>query len=55
LLDSYIAGLILLAAAPCTAMVFVWSSPSGGDSVELFTARRREDINHSAGYSISSM
>ena len=26
-LDSYIAGLILLAAAPCTAMVFVWSQP----------------------------
>jgi ACR3 family arsenite transporter len=26
-LDSYIAGLILLAAAPCTAMVFVWSNP----------------------------
>ena len=25
-LDSYIAGLILLAAAPCTAMVFVWSN-----------------------------
>ena len=25
-IDSYIAGLILLAAAPCTAMVFVWSS-----------------------------
>ncbi|WP_201265508.1 ACR3 family arsenite efflux transporter [Mariprofundus sp. EBB-1] len=24
-IDSYIAGLILLAAAPCTAMVFVWS------------------------------
>ena len=24
--DSYIAGLILLAAAPCTAMVFVWAS-----------------------------
>ena len=24
-LDSYVAGLILLAAAPCTAMVFVWS------------------------------
>jgi len=24
-LDSYIAGLVLLAAAPCTAMVFVWS------------------------------
>ncbi len=25
-IDSYIAGLILLAAAPCTAMVFVWSN-----------------------------
>ncbi|NWK78840.1 ACR3 family arsenite efflux transporter [Aquitalea sp. LB_tupeE] len=34
-LDSYIAGLILLAAAPCTAMVFVWSRLSGGDP--LFT------------------
>ena len=30
-LDSYLAGLILLAAAPCTAMVFVWSRLSGGD------------------------
>jgi ACR3 family arsenite transporter len=30
-LDSYIAGLILLAAAPCTAMVFVWSSLSDGE------------------------
>ncbi len=30
-LDSYIAGLILLAAAPCTAMVFVWSKLSNGD------------------------
>lgn len=30
-IDSYIAGLILLAAAPCTAMVFVWSSLSEGD------------------------
>ena len=29
-LDSYIAGLILLAAAPCTAMVFVWSHLSDG-------------------------
>ncbi len=28
--DSYIAGLILLAAAPCTAMVFVWSRLTGG-------------------------
>ena len=34
-LDSYIAGLILLAAAPCTAMVFVWSRLSHGDP--LFT------------------
>ena len=30
-LDSYIAGLILLAAAPCTAMVFVWSQLSKGE------------------------
>ncbi|HSD41630.1 MAG TPA: ACR3 family arsenite efflux transporter [Burkholderiales bacterium] len=30
-IDSYIAGLILLAAAPCTAMVFVWSQLSKGD------------------------
>src|SRR5687768_13524643 len=30
-LDSYIAGLILLAAAPCTAMVFVWSKLTDGD------------------------
>ena len=29
--DSYIAGLILLAAAPCTAMVFVWSNLSDGE------------------------
>jgi ACR3 family arsenite transporter len=34
-LDSYIAGLILLAAAPCTAMVFVWSKLTNGDP--LFT------------------
>ena len=30
-IDSYIAGLILLAAAPCTAMVFVWSRLTSGD------------------------
>ncbi len=29
--DSYIAGLILLAAAPCTAMVFVWSNLLDGE------------------------
>jgi ACR3 family arsenite transporter len=34
-LDSYVAGLILLAAAPCTAMVFVWSRLTRGDP--LFT------------------
>jgi ACR3 family arsenite transporter len=30
-IDGYIAGLILLAAAPCTAMVFVWSNLSSGE------------------------
>src|SRR6202158_5801552 len=30
-IDSYIAGLIILAAAPCTAMVFVWSNLTDGD------------------------
>lgn len=30
-LDSYVAGLIILAAAPCTAMVFVWSNLSDGE------------------------
>ncbi|MBZ0104937.1 MAG: ACR3 family arsenite efflux transporter [Sulfuricella denitrificans] len=34
-LDSYVAGLILLAAAPCTAMVFVWSHLTRGEP--LFT------------------
>jgi arsenite transporter len=34
-IDGYIAGLILLAAAPCTAMVFVWSRLTDGDP--LFT------------------
>ncbi len=29
--DAYIAGLVLLAAAPCTAMVFVWSNLCGGE------------------------
>lgn len=29
--SSYVAGLILLAAAPCTAMVFVWSNLCDGD------------------------
>ena len=30
-IDSYIAGLILLSAAPCTAMVFVWSNLTDGE------------------------
>lgn len=34
-IDAYIAGLIILAAAPCTAMVFVWSNLSRGEP--LFT------------------
>ncbi len=34
-IESYIAGLVLLAAAPCTAMVFVWSRLTEGDP--LFT------------------
>ena len=43
-LDSYIAGLILLAAAPCTAMVFVWSRLTHGDP--LFTLSQ-VDLNDS--------
>lgn len=31
-IDSYIAGLVILAAAPCTAMVFVWSNLTDGDA-----------------------
>ena len=31
-IDSYVAGLILLGAAPCTAMVFVWSNLCRGNA-----------------------
>src|SRR5690606_31068922 len=31
-IEGYIAGLILLSAAPCTAMVFVWSRLTNGDA-----------------------
>ena len=34
-LDSYMAGLILLGAAPCTAMVFVWSNLCNGNTRAL--------------------
>jgi ACR3 family arsenite transporter len=37
-IDSYIAGLIILAAAPCTAMVFVWSNLTKGEP--HFTCRQ---------------
>ena len=43
-LDSYIAGLILLAAAPCTAMVFVWSRLTKGDP--LFTLSQVEGVRN---------
>ena len=36
-LDSYVAGLILLASAPCTAMVFVWSRLTGGDPLSTLS------------------
>jgi ACR3 family arsenite transporter len=36
-IDQYIAGLILLAAAPCTAMVFVWSNLVDGDPAFTLT------------------
>lgn len=42
--DSYIAGLILLAAAPCTAMVFVWSHLVKGDPLFTLTQVALNDI-----------
>jgi ACR3 family arsenite transporter len=43
-IDSYIAGLILLAAAPCTAMVFVWSNLSDGEPHFTLTQVALNDI-----------
>ena len=43
-LDSYIAGLILLAAAPCTAMVFVWSRLTNGDPLFTLTQVALNDL-----------
>jgi ACR3 family arsenite transporter len=43
-IGSYIAGLILLAAAPCTAMVFVWSSLSDGEPHFTLTQVALNDV-----------
>jgi ACR3 family arsenite transporter len=42
--DSYIAGLILLAGAPCTAMVFVWSALLGGDAAYTLVQVATNDL-----------
>jgi ACR3 family arsenite transporter len=42
--DSYVAGLILLAAAPCTAMVFVWSRLTGGEPNFTLTQVALNDV-----------
>ena len=42
--DSYIAGLILLAAAPCTAMVFVWSHLTRGEPHFTLTQVALNDV-----------
>lgn len=43
-ISSYIAGLILLAAAPCTAMVFVWSNLSDGEPHFTLTQVALNDV-----------
>lgn len=43
-IDSYVAGLILLAAAPCTAMVFVWSQLTDGDPYFTLTQVALNDL-----------
>ena len=43
-IDSYIAGLIILAAAPCTAMVFVWSNLSEGEPHFTLTQVALNDV-----------
>jgi len=43
-IDSYIAGLIILAAAPCTAMVFVWSQLSDGEPHFTLTQVALNDV-----------
>lgn len=43
-IDSYIVGLILLAAAPCTAMVFVWSNLTDGEPHFTLTQVALNDV-----------
>ncbi len=43
-IDSYVAGLILLAAAPCTAMVFVWSNLCRGEPTFTLTQVALNDV-----------
>ena len=43
-IESYIAGLIILAAAPCTAMVFVWSHLTKGDPNFTLTQVALNDV-----------
>jgi len=43
-INSYIAGLILLAAAPCTAMVFVWSHLTRGEPNFTLTQVALNDV-----------
>ncbi len=43
-IESYIAGLILLAAAPCTAMVFVWSRLTNGNPIFTLTQVALNDV-----------
>ncbi len=47
--DSYIAGLILLAAAPCTAMVFVWSNLLDGEPHFTLSQVALNDTHHGGG------
>ncbi len=42
--DQYIAGLILLGAAPCTAMVFVWSQLTRGDATYTLVQVALNDV-----------
>jgi ACR3 family arsenite transporter len=43
-IEGYIAGLILLAAAPCTAMVFVWSRLTNGNPIFTLTQVALNDV-----------